>query len=212
MIKQALGAIALIGTMATANASVLVSQDFNNVAALTSAGWVLNNASPNVGVAADWFQGVPSLMHAQAGATHQYIAAGYNNASQGAINNWLISPTFSVVSSGSISFWAKADAADGFSDQLAFGMSNGSSALNAFTLNPVFTVPTGEWTRYVLNFAGMGSGVARFGIQYSGSYEASNFVGVDSLLITTVPEPATMFMFGAGLLGLMAARRRQIRR
>ena len=58
----------------------------------------------------------------------------------------------------------------------------------------------------------MGSGaMARFGIQYSGSYDTSNFVGVDSLVVTSVPEPATGLMFGAGLLGLMAMRRRRNR-
>jgi hypothetical protein len=58
----------------------------------------------------------------------------------------------------------------------------------------------------------MGKGaVGRFGIQYSGDVNTSNFVGVDSLLITAVPEPGTVMMFGAGLIGLMAARRRRTR-
>jgi hypothetical protein len=212
MIKQALGALTLIGTMATANAGTLLQEDFNNVSGLAAAGWVFTNASANVGSAPTWFQGVPSIMTAQSGADYSYVAANYNSASDGAINNWLITPTFSVQNAGSVSFFARADLFDGFSDQIAFGMSDGSAALGAFTLSAAFTVPGSEWTRYVLDFAGMGAGaVARFGIQYGGSYEGSNFVGVDSLLVTTVPEPATGLMFGAGLLGLMAMRRRRNR-
>lgn len=209
MIKKALGALTLIGTMATANAGTLLQEDFSNVTALAGAGWVLNNASPSVGSAADWFQGVPVAMTAHAGATDSYISASYNNASAGAISNWLVTPTFSVANAGTVSFWANAEEFPGFSDQIAYGMSTGASTPGAFTLNPVFTVGTNGWTRYELNFAGMGTGaIARFGIQYVGSYDTSNVVGIDSLLVTTVPEPGTVLMLGAGLIGLLAARRR----
>jgi hypothetical protein len=218
MMKQAIGALTLIGTMATANAGVLLQEDCNQVANLTASGWVLNNLSPIPGEIANWYQGVPSTMEAQAGFASQYIAASYLNATAvdantpTPIENWLITPTFSVEKSGTITFWANAAEFAGYSDQLAFGLSTGSSTPGAFTLNPVFTVPTGGWTRYVLNFTGMGAGaVARFGIQYSGDTSTSNFVGVDSLLITAVPEPGTVMMFGAGLVGLMAARRRRTR-
>ena len=69
----------------------------------------------------------------------------------------------------------------------------------------------GGWTQYSAFIAAQGAGtVARFGIQYTGLADNANYVGVDSLSVTAVPEPAGWLMMGAGLVGLLAARRRSV--
>lgn len=208
--KKALVALAVCSAVGTAQASVLVNEGFDNVGSLESKGWILNNASTPGGLTEGWYQGDQSQFTAAQGAADSYAAANYNNASEGGIiSNWLITPEFSTVFGATVSFWLRAADADGFSDQLAFGFSNGSTSLSSFVLEPAFTVPTGEWTRYVARI-GKTEGTARFALQYTGSYDFANYVGVDSLMIVNeVPEPSTVLVLAAGALGLAAARRRK---
>ncbi|MBC7454456.1 MAG: choice-of-anchor J domain-containing protein [Massilia sp.] len=206
MMKKTLTAIALIGAMVTAQAASI--ENFANVAALGAAGWILNNAS-TAGGTTDWFQGNASVFTSQAGANDAYIAANYNNAPPGGtISNWLITPTFSTDNFGSVSFWARADAAPGYRDTLEYGLIGVAGAPASFIVSAAFTVPTDAWTLYTLNFLGTGAGTAsRFAIHYSGLADDANYVGVDSLGIH-LPGPTTPLMLGIGLLGLLAARRR----
>ena len=212
MFKKSLMALALAGSVASAQAGVLLKEDFNNVATLQGSGWVLTNASTPVGAAAGWFQGDQNIFGAFNGAPEAYAAANYMNADAGGIlNNWLITPLFSTATDVIISFWAKADVLAPYADNLAFGVSTGSSDLAAFTLAPSFVVG-GDWTRYAVNVKAKGAGsTGRFAIQYTGLADLSNYVGVDALDVTQVPEPATGLLFGAGMLGLMALRRRKPR-
>lgn len=213
MKKQLTTALALAGALASAHADVLLSEGFDNVAGLAGAGWILNNASTPVGLTG-WYQGDAGVFAAQAGPAESYAAANYNNAlGGGVINNWLITPTFATDKDVTISFWAKADAFPGYFDQLAFGLSlSGSADLAAFTLGTPFVVGTGGWTQYTLHLSAQGVGTqARFAIQYTGLADESNYVGVDTLLVSStapVPEPSTWLLLGAGMLGLGAARRR----
>ena len=129
MFKKSISALVLMSAFTAAHAAPVIQENFNNVAALTGAGWVLTNASTPGGTSG-WFQGNASAFGAQAGAPNAYIAANFDNAPAGGmINNWLITPTFSTANFVYVTFWSSADAADGFGDQLSFGFSNGRSAL-----------------------------------------------------------------------------------
>jgi hypothetical protein len=208
--KKTLIALALLGAVASAQANEVIVEGFNNVAGLSAAGWVLTNAS-TPGGSTNWFQGDASIFSAQAGVAESYIAANYNTAlAGGTISNYLITPTFDLSNSGSASFWARAEGVTGFTDSLAFGLSTtGSTNPASFTLNSAFTVPTDGWHQYSMDWAAMEVGaVGRFVIQYTGAADGSNFVGVDSLVVS-VPEPTTPLMLGAGLIGMLLARRRK---
>jgi hypothetical protein len=210
MMKKALVALAFSGIALSAQAGALLAEGFEDVGGLAAKGWVLNNASTPAG-SAGWFQGDQTQFPALSGAPYSYAAANFNSAAVGGkLDNWLITPEFSTGVNGAIvSFWLRAAAADGYSDQLAFGFSNGGSALSDFALASPVTVGTDGWARYERRVGNNASGSARFALQYTGAADFSNYVGVDSLVVSAIPEPSTMLSLFAGAMGLALVRRRK---
>jgi hypothetical protein len=217
MIKKALLALAISGAMTTTQAAT-VTQDFADVSTLAAAGWVFTNASTPVGVVPNWFQGNVTSefggFDAHSGAATSYISANYNNtADGGTISNWLITPEFSALYGATISFWLRG-AGDGFLDQIAYGFSSGSAAITSFVLDQTVTAPTGTWSQYTASI-GPTTGTARFAIEYLGAYATANAVGVDTMTFdiaeatADVPEPASLAILAAGLIGMGATRRRK---
>ncbi|WP_256078736.1 choice-of-anchor J family PEP-CTERM protein [Massilia sp. YIM B04103] len=209
MIKTTLSALVLLGAAASAQADVLLQENFNDIGALGASGWVFNNASSPIG-SNSWFQGNTNLFHAQSGAANSYAAASYGSAATGGVlNNWLITPEFSTAKNVSISLWVRGAGEAGFSDHISFGLSKGGSATNDFVLQPSFEA-AGDWTKYTFNIGALGTGtVGRFAINYNGVGDSSNYVGIDNLSIAAVPEPTSILMLGAGLFAIGALRRRQ---
>lgn len=208
MMKKTFAALALSGLFATAQASVLLQQGFDNVGALS--GWVMNNASTPGGVNPGWFQGDSQAFAAHSGVGSSYIAASWLAApSGGLLNDWLITPQFSTANAVVVSLWLKS--AGGGGDDVKFGFSNGGTTLANFSMNPVLTAPD-DWTLYTVKLAAQGAGsVGRFAIDYTGLDDNANYIGVDDFSVSAasanVPEPGTLFVLAAGLIGLGAARR-----
>ncbi|CAN7603243.1 choice-of-anchor J domain-containing protein [Pseudoduganella sp. LjRoot289] len=210
MIKKPLCALLLSGAAMSAHAGVLLQQSFDNVASLSGSGWVSTNASTPGGITG-WYQGDQGIFSAQNGAPDSYAAANYNNAAAGGtLDNWLISPEFAlnIGMGATVSFWLRGDAAQGYSDQVAVGISNGGSAIADFVQQATFTAQTDGWAQYTFSFLNT-AGNARFAINYTGPADNANYIGIDSFEVAAIPEPATALLFGAGALGLLAARRRR---
>jgi len=206
-LKSAALAAALLASGVSAQAVTLLSEDFASVATLAGSGWVLTNASSPVG-STGWFQGDSTIFAAQSGAAESYAAANYNNAASGGIvSNWLITPTFSTATEVVISFWAKGINEPGYFDVIGWGLSTGSSAIGSFDIQSATILPA-SWTKYTVHLDAQGAGtVARFAISYGGFAAAADYIGVDTLTVTAVPEPANWLMLGAGVLGLAVRRR-----
>jgi hypothetical protein len=184
----------------------ILSEDFANVEALS--GWVRTNASVPAVPGTEWYQGDQNIFTSQSGAPESYAASNYGAAEAGGtISNWLITPIFSTEKAGTVTFWARADITPGYADQLAYGFSSGDSSVGSFTLGSPVTV-SGDWAQYTASFGAQGAGsVARFAIVHTGLADASNYVGVDTLTVTPVPEPAAWLMLAGGLAGLALRRR-----
>ncbi len=207
--KKALAAVAMLGMMASAHADYMVNEGFENVSALTGKGWVMNNASTPAGTVG-WFQGDQQIFNAKSGTPGSFIASNYNAAAVGGtLANWLITPEFSIDEGAKVSFWARADGLDGYSDMFSFGFSAGSSMPADFTMTVAEAAGTDGWVRYEARFEKGLTGTARFALLYTGDADSSNYIGFDNLSISAIPEPSSMLILGAGVMGLVAARRRK---
>lgn len=212
MVKHVLAAaLAVVAASAHAETSLL-NEGFDDITTLAGSGWLLNNKSVPPGL--PWFQGAQSVFAAKTGAEDSYIASNFEASDAGsAINNWMVSPTFSTASAGYVSFYARAaiDTDPAFFDSLSFGLHFGSSAeTSAFTSLVSVTPVAGNWTKYTLSFGGQGAGsVGRFAINYFGSPDEANYVGIDSISVTAVPESATWFSMATGLGCMAFALRRR---
>lgn len=211
--KIAAGLLAA-GVMAQAQAGPLIlNEGFDDVAALGAAGWIFTNASSPTGQ--NWFQGNSGIFAAQSGAADAYAGANFNSAlgGVGAIDNWLISPELSLSGGAILSFFTRTEVA-GYLDLLEIRFGNGSSsALSNFT-TLLETVGAGgsyasdDWTEYMLTLPSATSG--RFAFRYSvaDAFDA-NYIGVDSVSVTAVPEPATVLLLGLGLAATCVSQRRK---
>ncbi|WP_343639885.1 choice-of-anchor J domain-containing protein [Roseateles sp.] len=213
MFKKTCLALALLGAAAAAQAGpTLLDEGFDNVDTLAGAGWIRSNQGSGGGLTDPWVQGDQSIFTALSGAPNAYVASNFNNAAAGGtLSSWLISPVFSTAENLEVSFWARGDIQPGYIDQLAYGLVDAAGIFSSFVPQATITAQ-GDWTRYSFLLGGQGAGAtARFAIQYIGSADQANYVGVDNVAVN-VPEPSSWALAGISLLGLAAARRRRAQR
>jgi hypothetical protein len=208
----AAAALVLAATFPTAsNAQVVVvlTENFNDIDMLS--GWEMSNLSEPLGQS--WFQGNPGVFAAHQGPASSYIAANYLSAAdgEGSINNWLITPVLNLIGPSTLTFFTRSVANELFNDTLEVRFASGSgddpdsfTSLLA-TVGGAELYPT-SWQQITARVQTAGTG--RFAFRYTGDAEASNFIGIDTVTITAIPEPAAYLMLGAGLIGVALRRRR----
>jgi len=210
LLAAAACALAVVAVPAAqAAGAVILNQSFNNVGALGN--WLTTNNSAPPGQA--WFQGNADVFNAQAGAADAYIAANYLSAAQGAgrIDNWLITPELTFGGATHLSFYTRSQSVPGFGDLLEVRFSPGAgTATSGFstlltTIGGQSAYP-GSWQQFCADLDLSGSG--RFAFRYLGDAVTSNYIGIDSILVSAVPEPSAWLMLGLGL-GVLPLLRRQ---
>ncbi|CDG84857.1 choice-of-anchor J domain-containing protein [Janthinobacterium agaricidamnosum] len=204
-------AITALVFASSSHAASSLTENFDDVGAL--AGWQLINHSSPAGLS--WFQGNDGIFGAHAGAANAYIGANYLSASQGIgyIDNWLITPELTLSGPTLVSFYTRGAGTPGFSDMLELRFSSGAgSAIAGFTHTLLTVGGSGPypdlWTLNQATLDAVGSG--RFAFRYVGNASASDYIGIDSVLISAVPEASTWAMLLAGLAALGWLRRQHL--
>jgi hypothetical protein len=193
------------------------------------AGWSVKNNSTPGGTTSWHSNNGSSPFAAHSGSGYAAVEAS-STAGSNTISNWLVTPQISFNAGDQISFWTRAASPVDFADRLQVYVSTAGASTNVGTtetslgdfttlvkdINPNLLVsgtnsyPT-TWTQFTVTIPGTGSG--RVGFRYfvtngGPTGENGNFIGIDSLNIVAVPEPATIGLIGAIAVGLISRRRR----
>ena len=189
----------------SSNGIVVLNEQFNNVNSL--AGWTLDNDSVPSGLG--WFQGNPGVFDAHRGGADAYIAANFLSATNGSgnIDNWLITPQLTLLGPTTLSFYARAARLTGFSDTLEIRFGSGGNFSTLLATLGGDGMLADSWQEYyaVLDFTVTG----QFAFRYAGDAALANYIGLDTVLVTTVPEPSSWLLYLGGALTLVALRRRR---
>ena len=206
-------AAALLCTPWAVQAQVALSESFNDVAALAGTGWLSVNTSASPGT--NWFQGNPGIFPAASGATDSYAAANFlgTTAASGPVSNWLITPQLSLGVGSNVAFDVRVAGA-GFLDTLQVLISTTGTAPANFSLLGSYSASTNSgWVPQTV-LTGLGAETpAYIAFRYVINDVAvnGNYLGLDNVVITAVPEPTTALLLALGLAGLVGYpfRRRQ---
>jgi MYXO-CTERM domain-containing protein len=216
--KQRILGLLLAATAACSQAATLLTEGFDDVGTLAAAGWVMtNNSTP--GGSTGWFQGNAGVFPAQSGAADAYIAANFLAApAGGAISLWLIGPQLTFGGPATLDFSIRLAASLPEQVEVYFspggaGVDVGSTPASTGTFGIVGSIYAGgptAWQPTSFAIGGAGANSGRFAFRYvvSDTNEFGDYIGIDSVSVTAVPEPgpAALLALGLAALGLRGRR------
>ena len=216
MLRKLLVSAMLIAGSATAHADLIVlSEGFDNVPGLSGSGWILTNNSTPIGDSG-WFQGNTGIFGSEAGAADSYVGANFANAAFGGnVDNWLITPLLNVYGSTHLNFSTRtAGGFPGDNLEVLYNASGSTSLADFVSLGTLTSAnyPL-DWTAFSLNTFSAGDITARFAFRYLVTDTSANgdYIGIDTVSVTSVPEPGTLAMVALALLLMpLAMRRRRV--
>lgn len=185
--------------------------------AFSSGTWHARNVSTPVGTTG-WFNN-PGVFATHSGAGQ--LNANFNNTTgANTIDNYMMSPVRTFSAGDTISFWTRTVDAPFFPDRLILKLSTAGASVNAADFSTtLLTVNNGlttggypnVYTQFSVTLASGGTG--RFAFNYnvpSGGPAGANsdFIGIDDVQYTAVPEPASMAVLGLGVAALLRRRRK----
>lgn len=215
-----LSMFALLGLLVGSALGAELSEGFENVPALFSAGgWVQINRSNPLGPAT-YLQGGTSLSPAQSGPVNSFAVVNFastgspdGSSGVGTISNWAITPTLVYDNGDTIEFWTRSGGL--FPDRLELRFSSNGASTNVgatestvgdfstllLSINPNLAQGgyPAAWTKFTATIAGLqaptsGRVAFRYFVTDGGPDGAnSNIIGIDTLSIApAVPEPAML--------------------
>lgn len=211
--RLALGALVALAAGHAQATTPVFSEGFDNVAALSGAGWVFTNlsASPSQ----PWFQGNTGVFNAASGAANSYAAANFLSTGlpAGSIANWLITPQITLSTGDTISFQVRSEDV-AFADGLQLRLSlTGSSDTASFSA-PVWSTlaAPAAWTTVSVAVPALaGPTLARLAFVYAApDASGANYIGIDTFSVTPIPEPESALLLALGLAGLLVYRRKAV--
>ena len=216
----AASAAVLLFAATAAESQVLISQGFDNVPGLAASWPQVDGSTPAI---AGWSQGNPAIFSSQAGSANSFIAINPSTKTGDfatAVSDYLMTPVISLASATTLSFFARSSGIDdGFADRLQVYLSTaGSSTAPASFTNLLFDSATigNAWTFESLAIAAQGAGATgRLAWRYfiPDTAVAGDYLGIDTVTITAVPEPSVVasMLVGFATLGLALSRRKNRR-
>ena len=216
--------LAVAGSSAMAADVVLLTEDFNNLTTLfTSGGWLKNNFSTSAPVGDGWFKGNGGQFAAHAGGPDAYIASSVyiapvdiNGYPAGTADGFLRTASVDMSGPTTMSFWTRTLTGNLYGESLYVGALVGGNdiSLKAINENAVIGAYPEVWTKYTVYLPGQGVIGTPLGGRFYFEYYiqdtsfAGNYIGVDSVTITSVPEPGSWLLMGLGVAALAGLRRR----
>lgn len=207
--KQLALAVALACAGTASQANVVLSEGFDNWAGLAASGWLNVNTSPSPGTL--WLPGNPVIFPAASGAAASYASANFlgTTAASGPISNWLITPQIALDTLTTVSFDVRV-VGQGLLDTVEVLVSTTGTAPANFSLIGSYSSSSADfWSAqsFSTTLPAAGMGYVAFRYVVADVATAGDYLGIDNVVITAVPEPATYVLLGMGIAALVARRR-----